>query len=293
MQDEKQWDVVSLLKASSDFFTEKNVDDARLNAELLLAHTLRLRRLDLYLYFDRPVSEKERAEFRELCRRRLKGEPLQYITGEQEFYGYPFFVDKRVLVPRPETELLVEAAIETVESLSDAPEIRILDIGTGSGCIAVTFAKKLPNARITAVDLSADALDVARRNAEMNEVSGQITFLETDALSSDFSEQFKEPFDLIISNPPYIPEREAETLQIEVRDYEPHAALFVTEGFEFYEKISRDAKVLLKPGGHLFFELHADGAARVKAIFERLGFSNIQILKDYSGILRMALAQKP
>lgn len=293
MQDEKQWDVVSLIKASSDFFAQKNIDEARLNSELLLAHTLNLKRFDLYLYFDRPVSEKERAEFRELCKRRLKGEPVQYITGEQEFFGYPFFVDKRVLIPRPETELLVEASIEALESLSEAEEIRILDIGTGSGCIAITLAKKLANARITAVDFSKDALSIAAKNAEKNEVLDRITFVEADALSVDFSEQFKESFDLIISNPPYIPEREAETLQIEVRDYEPHMALFVAEGFEFYEKISRDAMALLKPGGHLFFELHADGAERVKSTLEDLKFCNIQILKDYSGILRMAWAQKP
>ncbi|NTW49419.1 MAG: peptide chain release factor N(5)-glutamine methyltransferase, partial [Chlorobiales bacterium] len=223
--------------------------------------------------------------------RRLKGEPLQYITGEQEFFGYPFFVDRHVLIPRPETELLVEAAIEALESISKEEELRILDIGTGSGCIGITLAKKLPNARITAIDLSGDALGVARKNAEKNEVSERITFIEADALSPDFALQFKEPFDLIISNPPYIPAREAESLQIEVRNYEPHTALFVAEGFEFYEKISHDALTLLKPGGHLFFELHADGAARVKTIFERLGFSNIQILKDYSGILRMAFAQ--
>ncbi|MBC8044251.1 MAG: peptide chain release factor N(5)-glutamine methyltransferase [Rhizobacter sp.] len=330
MPDDKQWDVISLLKTSTAFFEDKQIDDARLTAELLLAHALRMKRMELYLAFDRPVSQKELESYRALCRRRAEGEPVQYITGEEEFFGYKFSVDRRVLIPRPETELLVEAILSdvaakktlkaTAENKSDlienddaesnlterelkeseaqendaeaASELMALDIGTGSGCIAISLAKKLPQVKMIAVDISEDALTVAAANAGRNSVSDRIEFRRSDALKSDFTKGFLHPFQIIVSNPPYIPQAEAGEMQKEVVNFEPHAALFTATGFEFYEKIARDAALLLASGGRLYFELHADAAPRVEKILDANGFAGITLRKDFSGILRIASAEK-
>ena len=289
MTEEKLWDVVTLLKTSADFLKQKGIDEARLNAEWLLARVLDLKRFDLYLNFDRPVSPKERERYRELIRRRLSGEPLQYILGEMEFFGITLKVDKRALIPRPETELLVE---EVINELSKSESlVKILDIGTGSGCIAIALAKTLKASHITAVDSSPDALALAKENAELTGTHEKITFIEADALLPDFAQRFAEPFDALVSNPPYIPIAEKSTLQKEL-SHEPECALFTKTGFEFYEKLCADAKTLLKPHGLLALELHADGSTTVKAIAEKHGFKNIALKKDYSGHTRMLLARK-
>jgi release factor glutamine methyltransferase len=289
MTEEKLWDVVTLLKTSADFLKQKGIDEARLNAEWLLARVLDLKRFDLYLNFDRPVSPKERERYRELIRRRLSGEPLQYILGEMEFFGITLKVDKRALIPRPETELLVE---EVINELSKSESLmKILDVGTGSGCIAIALAKTLKASHITAVDSSPDALALAKENAELTGTTEKITFIEADALLPDFAQRFAEPFDALVSNPPYIPIAEKSTLQKEL-SHEPECALFTKTGFEFYEKLCADAKTLLKPHGLLALELHADGSTTVKAIAEKHGFKNIALKKDYSGHIRMLLARK-
>jgi len=289
MTEEKLWDVVTLLKTSADFLKQKGIDEARLNAEWLLARVLDLKRFDLYLNFDRPVSPKERERYRELIRRRLSGEPLQYILGEMEFFGITLKVDKRALIPRPETELLVE---EVINELSKSESLmKILDVGTGSGCIAIALAKTLKASHITAVDSSPDALALAKENAELTGTHEKITFIEADALAPNFAQRFAEPFDAIVSNPPYIPIAEKPTLQKELT-FEPEQALFTQTGFEFYEKLCADAKTLLKPHGLLAFELHADGSTTVKTIAEKHGFKNIALKKDYSGHIRMLLARK-
>jgi len=289
MTEEKLWDVVTLLKTSADFLKQKGIDEARLNAEWLLARVLDMKRFDLYLNFDRPVSPKERERYRELIRRRLAGEPLQYILGETEFFGITLKVDKRALIPRPETELLVE---EVINELSKSESlVKILDVGTGSGCIAIALAKSLKETHITAVDISPDALALAKENAELTATNEKITFVEADALAPDFAQRFAEPFDALVSNPPYIPIAEKSTLQKELL-HEPERALFTQTGFEFYEKLCADAQTLLKPRGLLAFELHADGSATVKAIAEKYGFKNIELKKDYSGHVRMLLAKK-
>ncbi|MFQ3599604.1 MAG: peptide chain release factor N(5)-glutamine methyltransferase [Chloroherpetonaceae bacterium] len=289
MTEEKLWDVVSLLKTSADFLKQKGIDDARLNAEWMLAHVLNLKRFDLYLNFDRPVSPKERERYRELVRRRLAGEPLQYILGETEFFGILLKVDKRALIPRPETELLVE---EVINELSKAPSpVQVLEVGTGSGCIAIALAKSLQGVQVVAVDISPDALALAKENAELTKTIEQIKFVEADALAPDFARRFTEPFDALVSNPPYIPIAEKATLQKEL-SHEPERALFTQTGFEFYEKLCADAQTLLKPNGLLAFELHADGGEKVKSIAAQHAFKNITLKKDYSGHVRMLLARK-
>lgn len=289
MTEEKLWDVVSLLKTSSEFLKQKGIESARLNAEWMLAHVLGLKRFDLYLNFDRPVSPKEREQYRELVRRRLSGEPLQYLLGETEFFGIVLKVDKRALIPRPETELLVE---EVINELAKIPSpIKILEVGTGSGCIAIALAKSLQGAQLVAVDISPDALALAKENAESTKTIEQIKFIEADALAPDFAQRFAEPFDALVSNPPYIPIAEKSTVQKELL-YEPQQALFTQTGFEFYEKLCADAQTLLKPNGLLAFELHADGGEKVKNIATVHGFKNIELKKDYSGHVRMLLAKK-
>lgn len=285
---EKEWTVVSLLKTSADFLKQKGFADARLTVELLLASVLGLRRVELYVNFEQPVSQKELERFRALFRRRLAGEPVQYILGQEEFFGLKFEVNPSVLIPRPETELLVEQVIDDFSG--GAPSI--LDIGTGSGAIAIALAKSLPQATLAAVDVSNDALQVAQRNAERNGVMAQIQFLCLDALTPDFASRFSQPFDAIVSNPPYIPLSEKESVQPEARDFEPHLALFAKTGFEFYEKIASDARQLLRPNGKLYFELHADGSERVKAILRQQGFQNIAFEKDYQGFTRIAIAER-
>jgi release factor glutamine methyltransferase len=287
MPEEKVWSVVELLKTTTAFFTEKKIDEPRLSAELLLGRVLGLQRLQLYLDHERPVIPAELAAFRAACRERLQGRPVQYIAGEAFFYGYRFFVDERVLIPRPETELVLEHAMERLASsgLESAQTPSILDIGTGSGCIAITLALRMPGARVTAADVSADALDVARRNAEAHGVADRIRFVEADALDASFAEKAGGPFEMLVSNPPYIPEVEWATLQEEVKRYEPRLALVAPQGFEYYESIVAAAPALLRKGGVLCFELHADGAAEVRK-FVASGFSGVEVMQDYNRLDR-------
>jgi release factor glutamine methyltransferase len=290
MEEAKEWLVVELLKRTSDFFTEKEVDEPRLCAELLLGRATGLSRLELYLQHSRAVSVEELESFRALCRQRLEGRPVQYILGEQYFYGLVFTVDERVLVPRPETELLVEHALESLgfSGKGGQGEGSVLDIGTGSGCIGLTMAKLCPSLSVTAVDCSLDALAVARLNAALHGVESQLSFVHADMFDEHFVAKLAgASFNLIISNPPYIPEVEWRLLQREVRDYEPKIALTTLEGVECYRAITELAVQLLVPKGKLCFELHADGADGVSAMMEAHGFSAIQVYKDYAGLDRV------
>jgi len=287
MSEEKVWSVVELLKTTIAFFSEKKIDEPRLSAELLLGQVLGLQRLQLYLDHERPVTPSELGAFRAACRERLQGRPVQYIAGESFFYGYRFFVDERVLIPRPETELVLEHAMERLvaSGLDSVDTPSILEIGTGSGCIAITLALRLPDAQVTALDVSADALEVARRNAEEHGVSDRIRFVQADALDPAFAQKAGGPFDLVISNPPYIPESEWATLQKEVKGYEPRLALVSPSGFEFYRSIVATAPALLRKGGVLCFELHADGAEGVKKLLGH-EFRDVQVMQDYSRLDR-------
>ncbi len=286
----KEWRVVDLLKTTADYFVTKAVDEPRLSSELLLGHVLSQSRLQLYIDHDRVLTREELDQFRVLCRERLDGRPVQYITGEQFFYGLPFQVDERVLIPRPETELLVEHSLELLGTImpDGAPEPTLLDIGTGSGCIAVTLAKLSPSLRIVAVDASPDALAVARLNAAKHGVESQIRFIQADMFEPYFIAKLPVvPYDLIISNPPYIPRVEWEGLQREVRQFEPEMALTTIRGIECYQAITAVAPSLLRAGGVLTFELHADGAAAVSDSMTEQGFTNLIVTKDYSGFDRI------
>ncbi|TLU81878.1 MAG: peptide chain release factor N(5)-glutamine methyltransferase [Chlorobium sp.] len=296
MEELKEWNVVSLLKKTAEYFIAKNVDEPRISSELLLGHVLSLGRLQLYLNHDRVLSQDELDRFRTLCRQRLGGRPVQYITGEQYFYGLSFMVDERVLIPRPETELLVEHALASLGMTARGGQARanVLDIGTGSGCIAVTIAKLCPSLKVTAVDCSLAALAVARENAARHGVESQVTFIQADMFDEEFAARVPESaYDLIVSNPPYIPRTEWEGLQREVREYEPEIALTTQEGFECYKAITELAPSLLGPGGKLCLELHADGATAVSELIALHGFTGITLSKDYSGLERIISGNLP
>ena len=219
-----------------------------------------------------------------LLERRLVGEPIQYITGETEFYGLPFQVNRNVLIPRPETEHLVEKALALAASF-ERP--RIVDVGTGSGAIAVALAHKLPEAQITAIDLSAAALTVARGNAERNGVAGRIRFVEGDLLAPVAGEQFE----MVVSNPPYIAESDRASLSVEVRDYEPETALFAGSGLDVYRRLIPDARSALAAGGFLALEIGYGQDEAVAELLAKAGFKQIEFTADLQGIPRVATAR--
>ena len=262
---------------------------ARLDAELLLLHILSRRdpernRAWLLTHANDPTSRDARVEFDVLLRRRLAGEPIQYITGEAEFYGLPFCVTPEVLIPRPETEHLVEKVLELA---ANYPAPRIVDVGTGSGIIAVALAHKLPAAIITATDLSSRALAIAQENAEHNGVAGRIRFLEGDLLAPVAEEQFE----MIVSNPPYVPQADRASLAVEVRDYEPAMALFAgDDGLEVYRRLIPAAFVALTPGGSVALEIGYGQEAAIRALLAGAGFVRIKFVSDLQGIARVACA---
>lgn len=257
-----------------------------MDSELLLMHVLERNKAWLMAHAEDDVSEEACGRFIELLERRYRGEPIQHITGECEFYGLPFRVTRDVLVPRPDTEHLVEKVIELAH-LFERP--RIVDIGTGSGAIAVALARKIPAAKITATDVSEPALAIARHNAARNLFDAPIRFVQGDLLAPVAGEQF----DIVASNPPYIPNSDRALIAVEVREYEPALALFGGEdGLEVYRRLIPDAHAVLIPGGFIALEI---GFAQVEAIDGLLalaGFKNIEFLPDLQGIPRVGTAQR-
>lgn len=273
---DETWTTLKVLTWTAGYLAEKGVENARREAEWLLCEVTGLDRVGLYLDFDKPLNDTELAACRTLVARRARREPLQHILGSQEFDGLLFEVSPAVLIPRHDTETLLEL------SLLQAPHARtILDIGTGSGCIAIALAKRLPAARVTAVDLSADALAVARRNAEAHGVA--IEFLQ----GSFFEPLAGRCFELIVSNPPYITTADLAGLQPEVRDHEPRLALDGgPDGLAAYRSIIAQATEYLLPGGRLLFEVGAGQAADVGALLAQAGFADIITATDPGGIER-------
>jgi len=271
--------VLEAIKLSGDFLAKKGVDSPRLQAELLLADVLKLPRMRLYLDFGRELTETETKSLRELVRRRGTREPLQHILGTTNFCGLELKVTSAVLVPRPETELLaeegwiflqqVERSQPRDEALGARPDrccLRALDLGTGSGCLAIILAAKCPKAEVWAVDVSKEALEVARQNAEKHEVASRINFVEGDFLSAVPSGT---EFDLIISNPPYIPSRELAGLQPEVRDFDPGRGLDGgVDGLEFYRLLAMQAALFLRLGGKVMFEFGDGQEHALQRMFE-------------------------
>jgi len=275
--------VLEAIQLSSDFLQKKGIVSPRLNAELLLSEILSVKRLDLYLKFDRPLSNDEVNKYRDFLVRRGKSEPLQYIIGHVEFYGLKFFVSPEVLIPRSDTEILVEESIKLIKANSD--NIKILEVGTGSGNIPIALAVNCPNAEITSIDISAKALHLAKKNAEINSVLDKIIFLNENIYN--FSTD-KNKFDIVVSNPPYISKIEIENLNSEVINFEPRIALTdEADGLSFYKLMINRAALFLKKGGRIIFEIGFNQASLVSDLLAANGFKNIYSIKDYSGIERV------
>ena len=268
------WTTLAVLDWTTNRFSEAGIASARLEAQLLLAHVLRCSRTQLYTGFDKPLGDEELAGYRALIKRRLGGEPVAYLLGEQEFWALPFFVDSTVLVPRPDTETLIEVA-RALRSDRTAP-CRVLDLCTGSGAIAIALAKELPAAHVIATDVSAAAIAIARKNTERNGVSDRVELREGDL----FNPVAAEHFDLIVSNPPYIATATIATLSPEVR-CEPKLALDGgADGLAFYDRICAGARSHLLPGGALVLEHGFDQADAVAARLTAAGFSDVVLTHD-------------
>lgn len=279
--------VLESINLSTKYLAEKGIESPRTNAELLLADILKCKRLDLYLSFDKPLGEEEKEKYREYIKRRGLFEPLQYITGNVEFYGLELKVNSKVLIPRPETELLVENIINLSNK---AKEVRILDIACGSGNIPIALALNLPKSKIVATDRSKDALEVARENAERNSVTHKIEFVEHNILTQEL-DKF-DLFDIIVSNPPYVSTVDYQTLQREIKDYEPKSALADDgDGYTFFRAISAKSSGRLKTNGKLFFEIAQGQSEVVIEIMRKNSFKEICVIKDYQNIDRVVFGE--
>jgi len=291
---QKRWSIQQILHVTAEFLRDKGIDSPRICAEVLLAHELKKSRVELYLSFDRPLSSEEIAGYRSLIKRRLRREPPQYITGRQEFWSLDFFVSPAVLIPRAETELLVEEAIKLGERnlLSDNSKPRILDLGTGSGAIAISLAKEIETATVWASDISFEALAVARTNAKHHNLDRRIKFCQGD-LWQPFSKTTS-LFDMVISNPPYIATEAFQSLPPEVRYYEPKIALDGYEhGMHFIKKIIEQSGIYLKPGGWLLIEMDPDQTERALCLIDATqSFKHKERLMDYQKKYRLVKAQK-
>jgi len=280
------WTVREVLNWTRGYFESGGIVQPRLEAEILLAHSLDVDRLHLYLAPDKPLSSEERHCFRELVKRRHAGEPLQHLTGEVSFFGLRFRVDPRALVPRPETEELVDNALRLTPR---DRATRCIDLGTGTGVIAVCLARFLPQASVTAVDVSAEALALARANATLNGVDDRISFA-----ASDWFADVDGRFDLIVSNPPYVPAPEIAELPAEVRDHEPRVALDGgDDGLTAIRALADGAVEHLESGGTLLLEVGHHQAPAVAALLREIGLDDVETRGDFAGKERFVIARCP
>ncbi len=279
----KTWRIIDLINWSELYFKQNAFDNPRYEIECLLCSLLECGRLDLYMRFDEPLTKLHLRTLRSWVKRRIKHEPLQYITGSCSFYGREFLVSPDVLIPRPETERLIDVSIETV---IDKKSPSILDIGTGSGCIAITMALEIPDSSVLGVDISPSAKNIAILNRK-NFKAKNTTFVEMDILQKIPEKNF----DLILSNPPYISKEELPTLMEEVKNFEPKIALTDNDdGLTFYNRYAEIAKALLKKDGYLILEVGIGNHPKiVESIFRKSGYNDIKTFKDYNGDTRIIL----
>lgn len=276
--------VLEIIKRTTEFFEKRGVESARLNAELLIGHALALKRMQLYLQFERPLAEAELEKIRPLVKRRGNREPLQYIIGETEFCGLKLKVDGRALIPRPETEYLVEL----IAGKLTASPARVLDLGTGTGALALALAAKYPGSVVTAVDKSAEALALAQENTAAHGLAERVTLLASDWFSAVPA---GEKFQLIVANPPYLTDAEVQEATPEVREHEPVSALVSgAEGRADLEQIIRQARAFLPDGGLLACETGIAQHARLREIAEQAGYGRTESLRDLTGRDRYLLA---
>jgi len=273
----KTWRVIDLINWAESYFKEKGFENPRSEIEWLLRAVLKCNRMDVYLRFEEPLSQSQLATLRSWVKRRLEREPLQYITGFCDFYGREFSVNEHVLIPRPETERLIDTALEKVKGL-DSPSI--LDIGAGTGCIATTLGLEIPGSTILGIDVSEDAIGIANKNKEKLEAEN-VSFQKMNIL-----EQRPEgEFDVLVSNPPYIPKGEMDGLMKDVKDFEPTVALTdQKDGLIFYKRFAEVGKEVVKSSGWIILEVGLeDHPSAVKNIFSESGFPDTELIKDYNG----------
>jgi release factor glutamine methyltransferase len=284
----RTWNILPLIEWGTGYLGDRGFEDARLNIELLLSYTLKLDRIHLYTNFDRPLAPTELAVFKSVLQRRLRHEPLQYILGETEFMGIPLFVTPSVLIPRPETEELVQAAVDSMKTFNKRP-VEILDIGTGSGNIPIALERYSSGSSITSIDVSPEALAVAARNVERNNCS-RITLKEEDVFGECLPGQL---FDMIVANPPYISEKEFKTLEPEVKDYEPKIATTDSgDGFRFIRRIAELSVQRLGNEGMLLLEIAYNQCDDAKRIARECGLEEVKVFKDLGGNDRILSGRK-
>ena len=283
------WTILKTLNWTKQYFKDKGLENPSLDAELLLCEVLQCQRINLYVDFERPLSEQELATFKSYVIRRAKAEPLAYILGHKEFLGLDFKVNKATLVPRPETELLVESVVKAAKILKQEGEVKVLDIGTGSGAIIVSVLTELPKAKGVGVDISIEALKTAKENAELQQLQGRVGFVHSDLFSRIPPDK---KFDIIVSNPPYIPSGTIAELAPDVQQ-EPRSALDGgKDGLDFYRRIIREAQDHMEKDGLLALEIGYDQGKAVTELCHTAGFGHVIVRKDYAGLDRMVFALK-
>lgn len=279
---QKNWAIKDLLEWTTRYFTQKGIKQPRLETEILLARVLKKDRVYLYAHYDAPVNQNERDQFREWIKRRIQGEPVAYITGFKEFMSLELRVNPAVLIPRPDTEILVEEVINLAKFLP----AKICDVGTGSGAIAVSLAYYLTNVQVFASDISFEALEIARENARLHKV--EIQFSQGDLLEPV---KAAAPFDIIVANLPYISESEYRSLDPGIINYEPTAALLASgDGLDIYRRLLPQAEALLNPGGYLVWEIGSSQGEKALSMMQ--GFSEVEIIKDLAGHDRVVRGRK-
>jgi release factor glutamine methyltransferase len=282
------WTIARVVEWTEDYFNRNNLSESRIDAELLLSHVLNCKRLDLYLKKDEEIGKRELAKFKQLIVERKNRKPVSYITGEREFMGLSFKVNSGTLIPRPETELLVEEAVKLIKKRKLS---LVLEIGTGSGNIAVSIAKLAGGVKVFSSDASLDALRVAQGNADAHGVADRVVLKHGDLFEALRGEGLEGAFDMIVSNPPYIADDEKAALAPEL-SFEPSAALFGGgDGLDFYRSIAGGAGNFLKQGGFLLFELNSNRSAGIQQITAEAGYKIEKIIKDYSNLERVLTAR--
>jgi len=281
------WIVLSMLEWGTEYFEKKGVDSPRMSVEWLLAHVLNVKRLDIYLQYDRPLSEDELNALRPLIKRRANHEPLQHITGSTQFMGCKIYVNPEVLIPRDETEQLVELILEKCKDRKNEP-VQLLDIGTGSGCIPIAIKSKYPEWLCTGIDISKGALEMARKNASENRVD--IEFIDCDLNNIDSCDEIAgRQWDIVVSNPPYITYKERETLDPQVLNFEPEMALFHSNPIELYERICAFAS---SKNSQLFLECSNQYADQIEVVAKQY-YESVKLLKDLDGNDRFIYSNNP
>lgn len=281
--------IEQILRYGKSFLKTHSVPQSALDAELLLMNVLSVDRIYLFSHSEKAIGPEEQRAYEVLLQKRAKGIPLQYLTGVQEFMGMPFEVNAHVLIPRADTEVLVETVLWYISK----EDMRVfLDIGTGTGCIPISIVRYEPQTRFIAIDISKEALSIARKNAEENGVQDRVGWLHSDVFTQ-LPREVEGQIDGIVSNPPYIPTGDIKDLMREVKEHEPNLALDGGEdGLRFYRNIIQKGKIYLRPGGRIFFEIGYNQASQVSRLFEQEGYRDIQIKKDLAGLDRVVFARK-